>query len=210
MADMPLVVRLALTAIFAGTGWYCLRRCVGPAAAAADWTTRVNYTAHLAMGTAMTAMIWTPPRFVPWQMAFFGVACAWFAAQAIGVQLSVASNWVAVDGGVAMRASRASHGAADRMHCLAHAAVMAGMVWMLAVMSPTHDGMIGRPMGGAAWAARPSESWVAGSCCIAAGLLLVVLGRVIPRTSSSRCRVTEDLNHAVMTAGMGIMALAMA
>ena len=56
MAGMPLILKLVLTAVFAGTSRYCLGRCVGTSDGTPDRTTRVNYGAHLAMGIAMTVM----------------------------------------------------------------------------------------------------------------------------------------------------------
>jgi hypothetical protein len=225
MAEMPLALRLVLTAVFGSVGWYCVRRCAGPAGSA-DWLSRVNYAAHLAMSTAMIAMVWASARWAPWQMALFGVACGWFLIQATGLPLSRASAWRPAKAGTARSVDRLHRGPAHRLRCLHHALVMAGTVWMLAVVSPMPAGlapMAGGTMSGGAMSGGTMSggfsgvtsrlAGVAGACCVAGALLLAVAGRRASRGRSDPVAgghgaVANDLYHALMTAGMGVMLLA--
>lgn len=98
-----------LTIVFAGTGFFCVYRCVrhGPA------TSRFGDVLHAAMCAGMVAMVWPATMSfarLP-QLLLFGFAAAWFA--------------VATARGAAR---------GDRWHPGYHAVMMAAMAWMVFAM----------------------------------------------------------------------------
>jgi hypothetical protein len=212
---MPLLVRLVMTTVFAGAGWYCVQRCAGPIGRMTRPADRANDGFHTIMNAAMIAMVWTAPRIPGWQMAVFGVACAWFVVQATGVPLALAS--VRVDGGSEPRSIGCEHG--GRMRCLHHATVMAAMVWMIAAMSPMTTGsssMAGMAM--PTTASSPYLARVAAGYCLATAMLLVAAGararrRIVSahgghdHAGQGHGSLADDVCHAAMTGGMGTMIL---
>ena len=99
-------LRWILTIVFAGTGFFCLYRCLrqGPV------TSRFGDVLHTAMCAGMVAMVWPATMSfarLP-QLLLFGFAAAWFA----------------------VAAARGT----DRWHPGYHAVMMAAMAWMVFAM----------------------------------------------------------------------------
>jgi hypothetical protein len=89
---------------------------------------------------------------------------------------------------------------------------MAGMVWMLAVMSGMSMASSTKP--GAAMSSTMSmPSRVVCGACVAAALALIATSRKAARPnepnrrSRPRHNAADDIYHALMTAGMGVMVL---
>ena len=203
-----MLLRTILTAVFAATGVYCLDRCAGPRRRSVTGVGRANYAAHVAMAVSMIAMLWMPLRLAAWQMLVFSVGCAWFLVQATGVGVLTTAAY-------AMGRDWTSHvgpgrlGAA-RLRCLHHAAVMAGMAWMVDAMARMGGGlpaMAGMNVS-ARGAGRGTAAVVGGYYLVAAVLLAADGARrgVVPGHAGR----VDDGCHASMTLGMGVLVLMMA
>jgi hypothetical protein len=187
-------VRVAVTLAFLVTGVFCVWRCVAPVGSARS-SDRVGYAAHALMSASMIATVWSPPVLVGWQMALFAVAAAWFVLQAIGVT----GGSLRASGDVAVACAHLDRGA--RVRCLHHALLMVVMVWMFRATAGGSMVMSG---------SLTSEFARAGaiySTLAAALLAMAVLAARPPRSGTS---ARDDAVHAVVTAGMATMLLAMA
>ena len=197
-----MLLRIALTAVFAVSGGFCLRRCALPSCCRTT-SDRIDYAAHVLMSASMIAMLWSSPRWVAWQMSVLAVACGWFVVQATGVSLA------------SLRPSRPgtpimAHGTGVRLRCLHHAALMFGMALMLRAMSGTKMSMPGMPA--STPIAFPLLAWVGGGYCIVVAALLAVafLAEPTRRRAFGHGDARDDVVHALMTAGMGVMLFAIA
>jgi hypothetical protein len=103
-------LRWILTLTFAAIGAYYLVRCVQ---ASSTWVLRVSCVAHLAMSSAMIAMVWPWGRNIPVgpQVAVFVLAALWFLPLA-----------------------RPRDGGAIRVLDLHHVVIMGAMAWMVGSM----------------------------------------------------------------------------
>jgi len=154
----------------------------------------------------MIAMLWSSPRWVAWQTAVLALACGWFVVQATGVSLASLRSR---QSGMQIMA----HGTGLRLRCLHHAALMFGMAWMLRAISGTT--MSGTTMSMPSMSKSttfPLLAWVAGGYCIAVAALLAMAFLAAPtrRRTGSHGDARDDIVHALMTAGMGVMLFAMA
>jgi hypothetical protein len=107
------------TALFVFAAAYCIYAIAN----ARRSTVRVDHVVHLAMCIAMIAMAWQWGMRIPTvpQGIFFVAATAWFAVSAARSRTSP----------IAESSDQHSHGPVLGLY---HAAMMAAMVWMLAVM----------------------------------------------------------------------------
>lgn len=193
MVDSP-VLQWALTVLFALTAGYSLLRL---------WRDRgaigcADAVLHLLMSVAMVVMVW------PWgmgvllvpQVALFGAATLWYCAV-----------WLAVvrDGRLVRRL-----GGHPAWHQLAHAAMMAAMVWMLVTMAPTdaavaHDGGHGSHGGLDVWLALLGVAFLVALAAIAAAQAADGWRCLRDKGSFLLAHAVDDLAGALMGVGMVAM-----
>jgi hypothetical protein len=195
-------LRWLLTAAFAGAAAFHLVRCLGPSALRSARTAdhRFSEALHTVMGTSMIVMIWPWGEVVPpavW-IAVFTMSAGWFIA------------------GVAWSVER-------RLVPAFFATVMGAMVWMGASMpAPAstvhgHADMTGMvPDGGAGHGLIGYAAWV--SATLGGYLLLAAfwwigrglrIGGLSTAMAAPRPVGWVALCHGVMSAGMGLVLLAM-
>ena len=189
-------LRWIVTVAFAAAGAFCLYRCVRHGSA----VHRVCDVLHALMCAAMVAMAWPGAMNVARipQIVFFAVAALWFA----GMPVMGRKNWLSL-----------GH----------HALMMAGMAWMVLVMSWAMSGPVtsasasgehaGMAMGGTTTMIGDAPAHVT----IVAGVLAVVflvagiswLARAIDTgrgDSTLRLRTAGLTVNGVMSLGMALMA----
>lgn len=185
MAGMPAALRLGLAVAYFAAGAFCLRRVVRASGAGE----RLGYGTHALMALSMATTALFKPWWPDWQMVVFAVAGGWYAVRATGTSLAVAA--VARAPGL-------------RVRCAHHAVVMAAMVWMLyaTVSAPPASATGGMAAPGVR---APALSTVSGVYCLIAAVLLLSASGV---AAVRRRGAAEDAVYAVMTAGAGMMLLA--
>lgn len=102
--------------LMAGTAF-----CLAKASKGSSWVIRLNHLLHALMALGMLGMIWhnVDLPLLP-QLLLFGVASFWFLLQAVSRH----------------EFALGCHGGAKRLACLYHAAMLAAMVFMLAILHP--------------------------------------------------------------------------
>lgn len=92
--------------------------CLAKALQTSSWVNRLNYVLHALMALGMLGMVWHDVKLplLP-QLLLFGTASFWFLLQAISRQ----------------EFALVCHGRTGRFSCLYHAAMLASMVFMLAL-----------------------------------------------------------------------------
>jgi hypothetical protein len=179
---MSLAPRIALTVAFALIGAVCGWRAIRGAACRTR-NDRIDAATHLSMSASMVAMVWFRPWLPDWQMAVFAVAGGWFVVRAV----------------------QAGGTAAERLRRLHHGLVLAVMVGMLYRMMPAPMAVMAMPQSRSV----PALAAGAGIYCLITSTLLAAGGFAALRHGFNRSgyavRVTDDLGHAVMAAGMGAM-----
>lgn len=95
--------------------------CLAKALQGSSWVNRLNYVLHALMALGMLGMVWHNVELplLP-QLLLFGTASFWFLLQAVSRH----------------EFALVCHGRTGRLSCLYHAAMLAAMVFMLALPHP--------------------------------------------------------------------------